>query len=143
MGSSISTTSRSIWAERGKEDGSPGLIQTQLDHDVVILEKYGSLMDRRIGSFTHLFTLPKIALWIVRVAAVAAVIAGLWGLLNPSFEGWQPASTGSEIREWLLVLLGALYFFFDYRLKQKAEERAARDEARKVHDRKRAGQDRD
>lgn len=82
-----------------------------------------------------------IARWILRLMALAAIAAGLWGLLKPEPADWRPASTSSEVREWLLIALGAIYFVFDYRLKRRAEERADREEVRQVADRKRRGDD--
>ena len=71
--------------------------------------------------------------WSLRLLAIGLIVAGLWLVsLGP-----QPASTGSQsdngdVRGWLLVCLGALYFVLDYRLKLRADARADRAERRDV-----------
>jgi hypothetical protein len=67
--------------------------------------------------------------WPFRFVAAAAILGGLWLLAGP-----RNASTAAEndIRGWVLIVLGAIYFFAEHRLKLRADQRAHRAEAREI-----------
>jgi len=67
--------------------------------------------------------------WLFRLASLALMLWGLWLLAQPRY-----ASTNAEgeLRGWLLIFLGAVYFVAEHRLKLRADERAQRAEAREI-----------
>lgn len=66
-----------------------------------------------------------------RLWASGLILAGLWMLLTQRHLA-STAEQGSDLRAWVLVVLGALYFAAEYRLKMKADRRADRAEAREI-----------
>jgi hypothetical protein len=65
-----------------------------------------------------------------RIAAFALIFAGLWFLSQPRYASTETSS--SEIRAWVLIGLGVLYFIAEHRLKLKADRRAERADAREI-----------
>ena len=68
--------------------------------------------------------------WPLRIVAVALLLAGVWFLSEPRYASTETSNGG--FRGWALIVLGALYFIAEYRLKLRAERRAERAEAREV-----------
>jgi uncharacterized membrane protein HdeD (DUF308 family) len=68
--------------------------------------------------------------WPLRIAAVALILAGLWLLSEPRYASTEAGA--GDIRGWVLIVLGAIYFIAEHRLKLRADQRAERAEAREV-----------
>lgn len=68
--------------------------------------------------------------WPFRAVAALLVLAGFWLLGRPRYASTDAAD--GELRGWLLVVLGAVYFVAEHRLKVRADRRAERAEAREI-----------
>ena len=68
--------------------------------------------------------------WLLRIAAIALILVGSWLLSGPRNASTSAAPV--DFRGWALVVLGVAYFIAEYRLKLRADQRAARSEAREV-----------
>ena len=69
--------------------------------------------------------------WASRTIAFGLVVMGVWLLLTQRHLA-STSDPGSDLRGWVLVFLGAIYFAAEYRLRRKADQRADRAEAREI-----------
>ncbi|GAA4751383.1 hypothetical protein GCM10023264_17570 [Sphingomonas daechungensis] len=79
--------------------------------------------------------------WQGRTVAVALILSGLWFLSQPQYASTE--TSVAEVRGWVLLVLGVVYFVAEYRLKAKADQRADRAEAREIELHRRRMDDRD
>ena len=68
--------------------------------------------------------------WPLRILAIALILWGVSFLSGPRNASTEVAS--EDVRGWVLVILGAAYFIAEHRLKLRADQRAARAEAREI-----------